>query len=217
MKDLWAQFRSWCNGIDETLFEELTFQKGVSSSQIRAAEDNLPFQLPEDFVASLKLYDGQEKWFQQGWLIDGMGLLPLERLVERYQEELKLAHEYGFEPEGEAQDEGRILDVVFHPKRIPIAEHEGVCGLWLDFTPAINGTAGQVIFNLTECDYYVVGTSFSHFFQRYLKLLESGRVKCQRDVENWCFRCPELTSVETLGIEYYRRHDEIFRYPLQDD
>ncbi|MBN2369138.1 MAG: hypothetical protein JXO72_01480, partial [Vicinamibacteria bacterium] len=46
--------------------------------------------------------------------------------------------------------------------------------LWLDFTPGPAGVAGQVIMDITECEFIVLATNFHAFLSRYLELLETG-------------------------------------------
>ena len=210
MKEMWQKFKEWCDSVDTILFRELGFNGGVSEKQLDEAQQELGIVLPNDFRHCWQIHNGQKEWYHHGWIIDGMGLLPIEHIKKRWLEEKRLAEKYGYEPEGEPQDEGRILDVVFHPKRIPIAEHEGACELWLDFAPGPRGTPGQIIFNITECDFYVVGKDWSHFFSRYLKLLEEKKVICERHDKEWCFFSPDLLALQEAAPAYFKSHEELF-------
>lgn len=171
MQDLWARL--------ERFFAEqnwpVSLRPGADEAEIACVEQALGLRFPDDFRASLQLHDG-ENW-RQGirWLPDLMIWLPVADILKSWREQQTYYARWGEdEYADETQDEGRIRNIIFHPRRIPIAEQEGICGLWLDFTPGPEGVAGQVIMDTTECDFTVLAPHFRAFLARYAELLETG-------------------------------------------
>jgi cell wall assembly regulator SMI1 len=153
----------------------VALRPGAGEDEITRVEQALELRLPDDVRASLQIHDGED--WQRGirWLPSGMVLLPSAQILESWREQQTYYARWGEDQYAdEALDEGRIRNVIFHPRRIPIAEQEGICGLWLDFTPGPEGVAGQVIMDLTECDFIVLAPHFRAFLSRYVELLETG-------------------------------------------
>ncbi len=129
----------------------------------------------DDLRASLLIHDGEDWQHGIRWLPDGMVLLSVAQILARWHEQQTYYARWGEdEYVDDYQDAGRIRNVIFHPQRIPIAEQGGVCGLWLDFTQGPEGVAGQVIMDITECDFIVLAPTFRAFLARYAELLETG-------------------------------------------
>ncbi len=178
MRDLWERLDFWFTTNTLLSAEERGFRKGAAPADLAAAESAMNITFPGDFLQSWLIHDGQEHFWEFGWLPDGMGLLPISEIVKQWKTEYRYYLQYKAESEAffsDWQEEGKIANAVFHPKRIPFASSEGECSLWLDFAPGPKGTPGQVIFNVTECDFVVLGRSYREFFSRYLQLLETGR------------------------------------------
>lgn len=152
----------------------VSLNPGASEAEIVEVEQSLGQRFPDDLRASLQIHDGED--WQQGfrWLYDRMVLLPAARILTRWQEQQILYARYGEEFGDDDQDDGRIRNIAFHPKRIPITESDADVSLWLDFTPGPQGIAGQVITNITECDFIVLAPNFRTFLTRYAELLATG-------------------------------------------
>ncbi len=153
----------------------VALRPGASEAEIAAVEAALGLPFPVDLRASLRIHDGED--WQQGirWLPHGMVWLPVTGILASWQEQQTYYARWGEdEYVDDYQDQGRIRNIIFHPRRIPIAEQEGICGLWLDFTPGPAGVTGQVIMDITECEFIVLAPTFRAFLTRYLELLETG-------------------------------------------
>ena len=170
MQDLWARL--------ERFFAEqnwpVSLRPGAGEAEIARVEQALGLRFPADLRASLQIHDGEE--WRQGirWLPGEMILLPVADILKSWREQQTYYARWGEEYADEIQDEGRIRNLIFHPQRIPIAEQKDECGLWLDFTPGPEGVAGQVIMDITECDFIVLSLHFRAFLARYTELLETG-------------------------------------------
>lgn len=204
MRDLWQRLERFFAAREQPL----ALRPGASEAEIARVEAALGQRLPDDLRASLLIHDGED--WQQGirWLLDGMVWLPVAGILTSWQEQQTYYARWGEdEYVNDYQDEDRIRNVIFHPRRIPIAEQEGVCGLWLDFTPGPSGIVGQVIMDITECDFIVLAPTFRAFLARYLELLETGVYVY--DAETYDRVVPQnLDALHSGAIrqdEFYRR------------
>ncbi len=153
----------------------VALRPGASKAEIARVEAALGLPFPADFRASLLIHDGED--WQQGirWLNNAMLLLPVAKILTRWQEQQTYYARWGEdEYVDDYQDQGRIRNIVYHPRRIPIAESDVDVWLWLDFTPGPDGVAGQVIMDITECEFIALAPTFHVFLARYLELLETG-------------------------------------------
>jgi cell wall assembly regulator SMI1 len=64
----------------------------------------------------------------------------------------------------------------YHRRWLPIAASDDT-NLLLDFAPGPAGTSGQVLLQVNECEYAVVGRSTVDFLSRWLGLLDDGQVR----------------------------------------
>ncbi len=195
----------------------VALRPGASEAEIAAVEAALGLPFPTDFRASLRIHDGED--WQQGirWLDNAMLLLPIANILTSWQEQQTYYARWGEdEYVDDYQDQGRIRNVIFHPRRIPIAEQEGVCGLWLDFTPGPAGIAGQVILDITECEFIVLAPSFHAFLTRYLELLETGVYFYEAETYGQVIpqNLDALHSGAIHLVEFYRR---LFPLPTRSD
>lgn len=187
---------------------------GASQAEIARVEQALGLRFTDDFRAWLLIHDGED--WQQGirWLENGMRWLPVAQILEQWQIQQTYYARWGEEDADDYQDEDRIRNVVYHPKRIPIAESDADAWLWLDFTPGPAGIAGQVITSITECDFIVLGSSFRAFLARYAELLETGVY--YYDAETYAQVIPQnlaaLHSGAVRQADFYRR-----LFPLEGD
>ena len=176
MKDLWTRLEALAKRAGQTL----ALRPGASEAAIAAAEGAMSLSFPPDFRASLLLHDGQdggptahdqEQLFP--WMAGCSPLAPLDAIVQQWTDEKPWFDDT--EQPIELED-GRLYSSVFHPKRIPIAGTP----FWdqdnthLDLYPGPNGTVGQLITLVSECDFVVLGTSFEDALRAYVDGLESG-------------------------------------------
>ncbi|MFN8414453.1 MAG: SMI1/KNR4 family protein [Anaerolineales bacterium] len=189
MKSIWAKLELIAKKSGKTL----GLQKGNSETSIAAAEKILNFKFPEDFRESLLLHNGQNgdpmELFE--WIPGCSPLAPLKSIIEQWGEEKE-----SFEPEEKLKslEKGLMYNVMFHPKRIPIAGTPYWDGdnTYLDLIPGPKGTKGQLITMVSECDFIVLGKSFKEALETYVAVLDSGKWKYPKD---------ERTNV---SYEYYK-------------
>lgn len=133
--------------------------------------------------------------------------LPVAEIQAQWTTQQTYYAQWGEEYADEYQDTGRIRNVVYHPRRIPIAESDADVWLWLDFTPGPAGVAGQVITNINECEFIVLAPTFHAFLARYLELLETGVFFYE--AETYGYVIPQnLDALHSGAIhsdEFYRR------------
>jgi len=171
VQDLWLRL--------ERFFSEqhwaVALRPGAEEAEIVRLEQVLELRLPADLRTSLQIHNGEDGRQGIRWLPD-MLLLPIAGILAHWNTQQSYYARWGEdEYADDAQDGGRIRNVIFHPRRIPLAmrlDEEG--GLWLDFTPGPEGMPGQVIMDITECDFIVLAPNFRAFLVRYIELLESG-------------------------------------------
>lgn len=190
----------------------VALRPGVSETEIAAAETTLGVALPADLRASLCIHDGEDwqQWRQcVRWMIHDTFLLPVAGILEHWKVQQTYYARWGEdEYADDYQDEGRIRNIIFHPHRIPIANNlDEESGLWLDFTPGPAGVAGQVIMDITECEFIVLAPTFRAFLTRYLELLETGSYFY--DAETYGYVIPQnLDALHSGAVrldDFYRR------------
>lgn len=157
----------------------LQLRPGASEASIVELERELGVELPADYKAWLRLHDGEDH--VEGrveWLPAWGRLLPIEDTLERWRDEQEWAQSDDDEGFAMFDDGDRVRRVVKHAKRIVIAGNQWGDGdnTYLDLIPGPAGTVGQVIVGVTECDFEVVGRSFTDFLSRWAAAFEAGRL-----------------------------------------
>lgn len=195
----------------------VALRPGATEAEITAVEAALGLPFPADFRASLRIHDGED--WQQGirWLDNAMLLLPVAKILTRWQEQQTYYARWGEdEYVDDYQDQRRIRNVVYHPRRIAIAESDADIWLWLDFTPGPDGIAGQVIMDITECEFIVLALTFRAFLTRYLELLETGVYFYEAETYGQVIpqNLDALHSGAIHLVEFYRR---LFPLPTRSD
>ncbi len=164
---------------------KLGLRPGAKEGEIAAAEKAMGITFPPDFRASLAVHDGQGKNPSTEWAPGCNHLVPLKSMVAQWKEEAELAKEYNTDPKiaNRHQCGHRVMNYVYHSKRIPIAGTEYWDGdkAYLDLVPAPQGASGQVIALTTECDFDVVGSSFGGFLESLLAVLQSDALVRSED------------------------------------
>ncbi len=177
MEDLWTRLETFANEHQRSL----QLRPGASEKEVARAEKALGRKLPSGYRQSVLLHDGQENDPEAfGWMPGCWLLAPLKAVVAFHATLENLATMCREEAE---EDEGPSFDTsgthrldVFHEDRIPIAGYPYWDGdnTFLDFAVGPNGTDGQVLGLVTECDFEVYGTSFEEAVGAYVAALESG-------------------------------------------
>jgi cell wall assembly regulator SMI1 len=157
----------------------LEVRPAASEGAVAAVERELGVHLPLDYRAWLLLHDGEgDADGRIEWLPVWGRLLPIEETLARWRDEQEWAQGDDDPGYSSFDDRDRIRRVVKHARRIVIAgnRHGDGDNTYLDLAPGPNGTAGQVIVGVTECDFEVVGSSFVDFLRRWVAAFESGQL-----------------------------------------
>ena len=81
MQEIWTRIEFWLKANAPQVLD--TFNPGASESQIKAVEDTLLIQFPDDVKSSYRIHNGQSGYdcYDYG-LINGREFLPLERIQD---------------------------------------------------------------------------------------------------------------------------------------
>jgi cell wall assembly regulator SMI1 len=149
MEDLWRRLDAWAK---KSGAGSAKLRGPASREDIALAEGTIEMKFPEDFRESLGWHDGQKRDPDFAWLPGCSPLQPLDAIVARWQEE--------------------------RGRRIPIAGSPSWDGdnTYLDLEPQAGGAIGQLIVVTAGDDEIVLGRSFQAALERYVLLLERGRL-----------------------------------------
>lgn len=183
LRALWQRLEAWCAA---HAGRSLNLGSGAAPDSVAAAEQTMGLAFPADFRASLLLHEGQTT-FKDGsspsfpWLPGCPQLAPLSQILYQYKEVQGLSDEYP--PPDALDDDRRLRAGVYRKGRIPIAGTPWWDGdsTYLDLDPGPEGTPGQVITMISECDFVVLGSSFEDALARWVGALESGQWTYDRD------------------------------------
>jgi cell wall assembly regulator SMI1 len=180
MKELWKRLETWLMDHYPELLDSLN--DGATDDMIFEAEKKMGISLPNDFVESLKLHNGQKDDFYPG-LIGGHQLLSLDNILGEWQMWTNQLEEGLFNDWVELNfDTNKVkTDQWWRAKWIPIAwrRHNCYC---LDLDPSPDGSVGQVIEFLYENEWReFVGNSFKECFKNMVENLENGTYFLQED------------------------------------
>jgi cell wall assembly regulator SMI1 len=213
VQELWNRLEIW---LGQNLPESLkNLRPPATDEDIKTAESITNLKFPEAFKASLKIHDGEYKDFEPGALADSHWLLPLEVILEHWQQ-------YGVEDEekesleawklsvekGPCYIKGAVKPVSISTKRIQITWMNGDENCFLDFDPPDGGTIGQVVEIDVEMGFYkVIATSFLAFLEEYISKLESGFYEIDDD-KSICTRLENEENPQEWGMPEYLKNVE---------
>ena len=154
----------------------LDMRAGASESDIDAAEAAIGRTLPPELREWYRATDGPTTATPHDpgavhLFPADMMLYSLEALVAEHANQAAMHTEDGHDVLGAGD---WIRRVSWHAARIPFAGAEGTAWLWTDGVPGPNGHQGQVVYNTSESDVAVLGTSFADFLERYIAALDAG-------------------------------------------
>lgn len=206
MEETFAQFRALIEGQGFTL-EQLGFLPGADASEINELEEVIGRSLPEGLRYWLSQVNGQEE--------DGLLFLPgcaCARLLSC--KEIAKAWEFGKQQASRAgamdyydrfQDGDRIRGVLHCVDWITVAAEEGIVQMTLDFAPGPSGTAGQVITDVSECDFVVLAESFDAYMEKVVRLMASGALLIGYSDDYECCVLGPADALDLLEAEDFRQ------------
>ena len=182
--DSWQRLEKWyASHIPELL---CSLRPGVSEDQLREFQAAKEVILPQDVKESLRIHDGQDKYFHPGAVL-GMQLLSLteiEKELEWGRKDFRIEAESDvswFKIEFTSFPSDAIRRQFTDPFWIPLAGGEGV-SVGIDLDPAVNGRREQVInFGHLQEHKFVLAVSWAHFLEDMADELERGTIKAIRD------------------------------------
>ena len=137
--ETWRQIEEWL--VRQGRDPAVALGAGASDAAIAAAEKTLGCRLPEAFVASARLHDGEGEPIG---LIGGWELLSLSRICDEWQVWNGLFQAGDFS-DAQSDPEPGIKADWWNPRWIPITYSGSGDHHCLDLDPAPDGTPGQVI------------------------------------------------------------------------
>ncbi|HTH74718.1 MAG TPA: SMI1/KNR4 family protein [Trinickia sp.] len=136
----WSHLDEWLQRTPEVVPEG--FKPPAHDDDIQVLEGALGVKLPVDFVASLKIHNGQASRHHASW--GGECLLDVKGILSEWSCWRDLVASGDFEGMSSDPDSG-VKDDWFNTRWIPFTTDGMGNGLCLDLDPAPGGTAGQVI------------------------------------------------------------------------
>ena len=171
MRELWQRIEAWLRTHAPEVLEDL--HPGASEEQVRAAEQELGVELPEDVRASFLVHDGQRGAAEP--LFDTWAPLSLDRVLEHWAMLGRLLDEGGF-GEGEAEASGPVKPLWWNRDWWPVLHDESGNYVCIDFDPAEGGSPGQLVtFWHTSPERSVLAEGLRQFLEQFADDLEHGR------------------------------------------
>ena len=185
---LWARLEAWGRDNAPNMLEDLN--PGASDEELGDLQTALDRELPETFLQSLKLHNGESDGWPCKVFADMGAYLPCSQIVENWQMRVQIAGQVGddFSAEERAEQirdgiifvDGPVSPAAFNAGWIPIMDSNGDVFWALDYAPAEGGVPGQVIqVDLEGCDWKVVATSFDELLDAYVAALEAGEYRIE--------------------------------------
>jgi cell wall assembly regulator SMI1 len=181
MNDLWHRFENW---LEQNIPDAIqTLNPGASLEEIEAIQNILNIKLPDDYIASCMIHNGQNQespsltcW---GTLLS-LGVISDSSFTTVRTEWTILKGVYDEdwinESEGDRLD-NLVKNFWWIPKWIPITSNGGGDGFCLDLDPGENGTQGQVIeFIHDSGSRKVEAPSFRSWFEQLVNGVEEGSI-----------------------------------------
>jgi cell wall assembly regulator SMI1 len=171
MQAIWTRIESWLEANAPEVLK--TLNPGASEEQIKAVEDTLLIQFPDDFKSSYRIHNGQS--LDGGWLIDGREFLSLERIQEEWLGWKMLLDGKEFEGWKSLPEPGVRPDW-WNALWIPITFDGAGNHHCLDLDPAPGGKVGQIIYMWhDDLERGAIAASFQDWLEGYATALEAGQ------------------------------------------
>jgi cell wall assembly regulator SMI1 len=170
MEQTWQKFETWlANNWPEGL---TSLNPPASDEQISRLEAQLGATLPADFVACLKVHNGQNGFSS---VFDGVEFLSCEEIYSQWTVWKDLLDGGEFKGISSEPDQG-IKNDWWNSKWIPFTHNGGGDHLCLDLDPAVSGSVGQVItmwHDMGAREFQA--RSFGEYFEAYVSGVLAGK------------------------------------------
>lgn len=170
MEQIWKKFEEW---LMQNWPEGLSsLNPPASDAQIAQLEAQLNVKLPADFIACLKVHNGQSGYAS---IIDGMEFLSCEEIYSQWIVWKELLDGGDFK-DFSSEPDGGIKDDWWNSKWIPFTHNGAGDHLCIDLDPATSGSVGQVISMWHDmADRELKAKSFMEYFQAYVAGILTGQ------------------------------------------
>ena len=196
VQDAWERIEAWGKANAEEMLAELN--PGASDEKLEEIQQALGRPLPESFLESLRIHDGESDGWPSRVFADMGAYLGSERLVEYWRMRVEINKEIGEDFELDDYEEkiragiilveGPVRPACYDEAWIPFMDCNGDVFWAMDFAPREGGTPGQIIqVDLEGCDWKVIAESFEAFLTDYANRLAT---------EDWKFRHGVPTKFE---------------------
>ena len=179
---LWQDVHDWAEANQP---QRLLRLNPAASDEDLAALAALELPLPQDFLQSVRIHDGEDADVPGRLFPGGASLLPAQEIIATREQAISIEDEFPDGPDEDDEAQPRVGIGAVKPwadttRRLPFMRQDEF--LWLlDFDPAEGGTVGQVI----RCDaagrsdWMVCADSFTAFLSDYLDALRAGEVEAE--------------------------------------
>lgn len=140
MKQLWQKLENHLREHNPELLADLN--PPATDAQVRELEKQIGQELSEEFVACLKVHDGQKG--EADWLFGGHEFLSIEGIMMDWRTLNRLLEEGDFE-EQSAKSDPEVGGHWWSPSWVPFTSNGGGDHFCLDLMPTSKGSLGQVI------------------------------------------------------------------------
>ena len=170
MEQTWQKFEKW---FSQNWPEGLScLNPPASDEQISVLEAQLDTKLPTEFVACLKVHNGQNGFAS---IFDGMEFLSCEEIYSQWSVWKGLLDGGDYKGITSVPDQG-IKSDWWNPKWIPFTHNGGGDHLCLDLDPSSPGSVGQVITMWHDMEARELkARSFGEFFDAYVSDVLAGK------------------------------------------
>ncbi len=170
MEQTWKKFEEW---LSQNWPEGLSsLNPPATDEQIAQLEAQLEAKLPADYIACLKVHNGQSGYAS---VFDGMEFLSCEEVVSQWKVWKELLDGGDFKDICSAPDE-EIKNDWWNPKWIPFTHNGGGDHLCLDLDPSSSGTVGQIITMWHDMEAREFkARNFGEYFENYVSGVLTGK------------------------------------------
>lgn len=177
MEESWNRLKEWLAANWPEALDNLAAP--ATDSQIAALESQLGAKLPEDFVACLKVHNGQSNAF--GDLFEGGEFLSTEGIMDQWNvwQDLLKAHTF----DGiKSEPQPGIKNDWWNSRWIPFTYDGSGNHYCLDLDPAESGRSGQIITMWHDAsERELLAPSFAQWFDDFVKGILSGQLVFSED------------------------------------
>lgn len=178
IKQKWNLFESWLSiNWDEGLKH---LNPPATDNDILKLEKTLNVKLPDDYIACLKIHNGQDE--DVGGIFDNSEFLSTHAIIEQHSIWKKL-HKSGTFDKFESNPSVGIKNTWWNNNWIPFTHNGGGDHYCIDLDPTSEGNKGQIItmwHDMSERD--LLAPSFSVWFSNYVDDVLKGKYVYSEDL-----------------------------------